>query len=103
MNLPTDLSKNTKRSYAFKACEYIFYRKQKVQALFILFCPGLTSCFALNFFPVRHCLQAKVFFGTANGKGPPGLEFLSSGIAGCCATFIIFFSEKKNVVLAGNV
>lgn len=30
-------------------------------------------CFALNFFPARHCPQAKVFFGTANGKGPPGL------------------------------
>lgn len=41
MTLPTDLSKNAKSPYAFKACEYIFYPKQKVQALFILFCPGL--------------------------------------------------------------
>lgn len=37
------------------------------------------------------------------GKDHLGWEFLSSGIAIFCASFIMFLSEKKDVLLAGNV
>lgn len=51
--------------------------------------------FALKFFPARHCLRAKVFFGTVSGNGPPGLGIPVFWNCNLLCQFPNFFIRKQ--------